>query len=102
VSDEGVRIAEPPSQLECVPSGPVVRLPYYGSKEDPKIRFGERCFVDDPYWREFQGVSMRFVAVAHNLESGITWVELNGGPQGKVWTRAFPATSVRVPTKKRP
>lgn len=80
--------------------GPVVRQPYYGDENNPKLKFGDTCFVSDRYWPQFTGVRMRFVATAYNVESGITWVELNGGPSGKVWTRAFPATSVRIPIKK--
>jgi hypothetical protein len=101
VSDEGERIAQQPSQLECMTVGPVIRQPWYGDENEPKIRFGDKCFVDDSYWIQFRGMTFRFVATAHNLDSGITWVELNGGPSGKVWTRAFPVTSVRVPVKKR-
>lgn len=101
MSGEGVRIVDQPSQLECMAVGPVVKLPYYGDADEPKVRFGDRVFVDDPYWAQFRGMPFRFVATAYNVESGVTWIELNGGPPGKVWTRAFTPTSVRVPVKKR-
>lgn len=101
MSAEGVRIAEQPSQAECRTIGATIRIPHYGDENDPKIKFGDVCFVDDEYWSQFAGVRFRFVATAHNLDSGITWVELNGGPPGKQWTRAFPATSVRIPVKKK-
>jgi len=81
--------------------GATIRNPWYGNVNEPKLKFGDVCFVDDPYWPQFRGLKFRFVATAHNLESGVTWVELNGGPSGKVWTRAFTPHAVRVPVKKK-
>lgn len=84
-----------PSEHPCRSVGPVVRVsPWKG------LQRGDVVFVADMYWPNMVGIRFQFECYAENIESGIGWVEVFGGPKGRQWVRAFPVHAIRVPAKR--
>lgn len=50
----------------------------------------------DKYWPKFFGMKFRWLCYVHNIDSGIGWAEVYGGPTGQQWVRAFPVHALRV------
>lgn len=87
----GERILAAWEAIGVTSCGPLIKTSTYKG-----VKQGDTILIDDLYWPQLKGVKFKFVAYVHNVESGIGWLEVFGGPTGKQWIRSFPVHAARV------